>query len=85
MRIIKLSAILLATGALAASFASSGAMAQSSSSYPWCLMSGPAQSCYYTSMAQCMASKRGNIDFCEPNNTYAGNAASRSSQSRMSQ
>jgi hypothetical protein len=48
------------------------AFAQSSAAYPYCLMTGPAQDCAYTSMAQCLASKRGNADFCEPNNWYAG-------------
>jgi Protein of unknown function (DUF3551) len=48
------------------------AFAQSSAAYPYCLMTGPAQSCAYTSMAQCLAAKRGNADFCEPNNWYSG-------------
>lgn len=48
------------------------AFAQSSAAYPYCLMTGPAQSCGYSSMAQCLASKRGNADFCEPNNWYTG-------------
>ena len=50
------------------------AFAQSSAAYPYCLMTGPAQSCAYNSMAQCLASKRGNADFCEPNNWYSGQA-----------
>ncbi|MFZ0606348.1 MAG: DUF3551 domain-containing protein [Xanthobacteraceae bacterium] len=50
------------------------AFAQSSAAYPYCLMTGPAQSCFYNSMAQCLASKRGNADFCEPNNWYSGQA-----------
>jgi hypothetical protein len=59
---------------LAAAFsASSAAMAQTgSSTYPYCLMTGPAQDCSYVSMGQCLASKRGNADFCEPNNWYSG-------------
>jgi hypothetical protein len=48
------------------------AFAQSSAAYPYCLMTGPAQDCTYNSMAQCQASKRGNADFCEPNNWYSG-------------
>ena len=48
------------------------AVAQSSAAYPYCLMTGPAQDCTYSSMAQCLASKRGNADFCEPNNWYSG-------------
>lgn len=50
------------------------AFAQSSAAYPYCLMTGPAQDCAYNSMAQCLASKRGNADFCEPNNWYSGRA-----------
>jgi uncharacterized protein DUF3551 len=66
---------------LTATFGSSTAFAQSSSAYPYCLMTGPAQDCSYTSMAQCQASKRGNADFCEPNNWYSGSSArSRPSQ-----
>jgi hypothetical protein len=49
-----------------------GAFADSSSAYPYCLMTGPAQDCSYNTMAQCLASKRGNADFCEPNNWYGG-------------
>jgi hypothetical protein len=63
--------IMLAT-VLTAVLGVSGAFAQSSSSYPYCLMTGPAQDCTYTSIAQCVASKRGNADFCEPNNWYSG-------------
>jgi ABC-type sugar transport system substrate-binding protein len=80
MRVIKLSATMVAAGLMAAAFGGASAQAQSTSSYAWCLMTGPAQSCYYTSMQQCMASRRGNVDFCEPNNTYAG-PASRSMRS----
>jgi hypothetical protein len=47
------------------------AFADSSSTYPYCLMTGPAQDCSYNTMAQCLASKRGNADFCEPNNWYS--------------
>ncbi len=49
-----------------------GALAQSSSAYPYCLLTDDAQECTYNSMAQCLASKRGNADFCEPNNWYSG-------------
>jgi hypothetical protein len=83
MRVKTMSAAMLVAGLIAVSFGGSSAQAQSTSSYPWCLMRGPGQSCYYTSMEQCMASRRGAVDFCEPNNTYTGNAASRSSRSRM--
>jgi hypothetical protein len=66
---------------LASAFAGSSAFAQSSASYAYCLFTGPAQECAYSSMAQCLAAKRGNADFCEPNNTFAGNR----SYSRMPQ
>jgi hypothetical protein len=55
---------------VAASCAASTAFAQSSG-YPYCLMTGSAEECAYTSVAQCQAAKRGNTDFCEPNNTYS--------------
>lgn len=78
MRAIILSASLLAAGVLAAtlagSFAGSRAYAQSSSSYAYCLLTDDAQECAYNSLAQCMASRRGTVDFCEPNNTYAPNS-----------
>ena len=54
----------------AAAFAGSSAWAQSDN-YPYCLMTGSAEECAFSSMAQCLASKNGNADFCEPNNTYA--------------
>jgi hypothetical protein len=63
---------IMAAMLLTAMFGGSSAFAQSSSAYPYCLMTGPAQDCTYTSMAQCLASKRGNADFCEPNNWYPG-------------
>src|SRR5215469_2025890 len=40
------------------------------------LMTESSQECAFTSMAQCLASKHGNVDFCEPNNTYIGNTRS---------
>ncbi len=55
---------------VAAACAASTAFAQSDN-YPYCLMTGSAEECAYASMAQCQASKNGNTDFCEPNNTYA--------------
>lgn len=70
---ITVSVNLLAAGLLSTTLSVSSASAQSSANYPWCLMTGPAQSCFYISMAQCMASRRGAGDFCEPNNTYVGN------------
>jgi hypothetical protein len=47
-----------------------------SSNYPWCLMTESSRECAFTSMAQCLASKHGNVDFCEPNNTFIGNTRS---------
>ena len=76
VRAITLSACLLAAGLFAATFAGSSASADWSSNYPWCLMTESSQECAFTSMAQCLASKHGNVDFCEPNNTYIGNTRS---------
>jgi hypothetical protein len=56
--------------------ASSGASGDWSSNYAWCLLTDSSQECAFTSMAQCLASKHGNADFCEPNNTYFGNTRS---------
>jgi hypothetical protein len=56
--------------------ASSGASSDWSSNYAWCLLTDSSQECAFTSMAQCLASKHGNVDFCEPNNTYIGNTRS---------
>src|ERR1700740_1838132 len=56
--------------------ASSGASADWSSNYAWCLLTDSSQECAFTSMAQCLASKHGNADFCEPNDTYIGNPRS---------
>jgi hypothetical protein len=56
--------------------ASSGVSADWSSNYAWCLLTDSSQECAFTSMAQCLASKHGNVDFCEPNNTYIGNTRS---------
>jgi Protein of unknown function (DUF3551) len=76
MRATFMSVSLGAAGILAAAFADSTSLAsaQSSSSYPFCLFTDEAQSCYYTSIAQCMASRRGAADFCQPNNTYVPNS-----------
>ena len=72
-----MTAVALTATVLTAMAGSSAAIAQSSAAYPYCLLTGPAQDCTYSSMAQCMASRRGNADFCEPNNWYPG-ASSRS-------
>src|SRR5260370_42684959 len=67
VRAITLSACLLAAGLLPATFAGSSASAHWSSNYAWCLMSEWSQECAFTSMAKCLASKHGNVDFCERN------------------
>lgn len=83
---VAISASLLAAGVLTGAFSAlsvSPVSAQSTTTgYPYCLMTGPDQECAYTSIAQCMAARRGNVDFCEPNNLYVGNTQ-RSSRSRM--
>ena len=71
---------LVAVVLFAATFVGSSALADWSSNYPWCLMTEGSQECAFTSMAQCLASKHGNVDFCEPNNTYTGNTRSHGSR-----
>jgi hypothetical protein len=39
-------------------------------------MTDSSQECAFTSMAQCLESKHGNADFCEPNDTYIRNPRS---------
>ena len=53
MRAITLAAL------VAAVFGVCDAFADLSSTYRYCLMTGPAQDCSYNTMAQCLASKRG--------------------------
>jgi hypothetical protein len=84
MRAITLSAYLLSAELFVATFAGSSAPADWSSNYAWCLMTESSQECAFTSMAQCLASKHGNVDFCEPNNTYIGNTRSFGSQKSSS-
>lgn len=72
MRVV-MPAVALAAGAAVAAFGAPIGLAQSSTSYPYCLMTEDAQDCSYYSIAQCQASKRGNTDFCMPNNTYPAN------------
>ncbi len=80
---VALSASLLAAGLLAATFGRSSAQAQSTTtSYRYCLLTDEAQVCAYNSVAQCMAARRGNADFCEPNNVYTGDTP-HASHSRM--
>ena len=63
------SAILFAAAA-AASGAPGATPAFAQSGYVhhnFCLLTGPARECAYETFAQCLAAKRGNADFCEPN------------------
>jgi hypothetical protein len=82
MRAITPLVCLIAAGLFAATFTSSSASADWSSNYAWCLLTDSSQECAFTSMAQCLASKHGNADFCEPNNTYIGNTRSFYSRAR---
>jgi hypothetical protein len=43
----------------------------------FCLLTGPARECAYQTFEQCLASKRGNADFCEPNGTPLNHAPGR--------
>jgi hypothetical protein len=69
---------ILAAILLAAAFTGPGAFAQSSSSYRYCLHTDDGLECAYNQIEQCMASRRGTTDFCQPNNTYSGPANLRS-------
>jgi hypothetical protein len=69
---------ILAATLLAAAFTGPGALAQSASSYRYCLLTDDGQECAYNNIEQCMASRRGTGDICQPNNTYSGPANSRS-------
>jgi hypothetical protein len=82
MRAITLSTRLVAAGLFVATFLGSNASADWSSNYAWCLITDSSQECAFTSMAQCLASKHGNADFCEPNNAYVGNRRSFGSRAR---
>jgi hypothetical protein len=74
------SAILFAAAAAAlGAFGATPASAQSGQSgdyvhHNFCLLTGPARECAYESMAQCLGSKRGNADFCEPNDAPINHA-----------
>jgi hypothetical protein len=62
------SAALLSSALFAAALSASSAQAQSGYvHHNFCLLTGPARECAYETFAQCEASKRGNADFCEPN------------------
>ena len=45
----------------------------------FCLLTGPARECAYQTMEQCLAAKRGNADFCEPNDAPLNHAPRRGS------
>ncbi len=73
------SAILFAAafGALGA-FGATPAAAQSGYvHHNFCLLTGPARECAYETMDQCMAAKRGNADFCEPNDAPLNHPSAR--------
>jgi hypothetical protein len=59
-------------GFVANAFAQSGYV-----HHNFCLFTGPGRECAYETMQQCLAAKRGNADFCEPNGTPLNHAAGR--------
>jgi hypothetical protein len=67
MRLIT-SAVLLSSALFGAAVSASSAQAQSGYvHHNFCLLTGPARECAYETFGQCLAAKRGNADFCEPN------------------
>ena len=57
-----------ALGAMGATLGATPAFAQAGYvHHNFCLLTGPARECAYETMDQCLAAKRGNADFCEPN------------------
>jgi hypothetical protein len=68
-----MTAAFFAATLLAATLPGSSAFAETVS-HPYCLLTGPDQECAFDSMAQCQASKHGNVDFCEPNSLYGQNS-----------
>jgi len=67
MRLIT-SAVLVSAALLGAGLSAATAQAQSGYvHHNFCLFTGPARECAYETFAQCLAAKRGNADFCEPN------------------
>jgi hypothetical protein len=67
MRLVA-SAVLVSSVLLGGAFGVSNVQAQSGYvHHNFCLLTGPARECAYQTMEQCLASKRGNADFCEPN------------------
>jgi Protein of unknown function (DUF3551) len=67
MRLIAF-AIFVSSALLAGALSASSAQAQSGYvHHNFCLLTGPARECAYETFGQCLAAKRGNADFCEPN------------------
>ena len=67
MRLVA-SAVLVSSVLLGGAFGVSNAQAQSGYvHHNFCLLTGPGRECAYQTMEQCLAAKRGNADFCEPN------------------
>jgi hypothetical protein len=65
-------------GVLGSSFGAAPAFAQSGYvHHNFCLLTGPARECAYQTFEQCLAAKRGNADFCEPNGAPLNHAPSR--------
>jgi len=68
MRYIYIMSAALLSVAFDGAFGASSAVAQSGYvHHNFCLLTGPARECAYQTMEQCLAAKRGNADFCEPN------------------
>jgi len=67
-----------ALGAMGATPGTTPALAQSGYvHHNFCLLTGPARECAYETMDQCLAAKRGNADFCEPNGAPLNHGAAR--------
>lgn len=71
-------AALGASNAMVSNALVSNAFAQSDYvHHNFCLLTGPARECAYRTFEQCLAAKRGNADFCEPNGTPLNHAPAR--------
>jgi hypothetical protein len=69
MRTIMTVTFLAAVLAAPSAFAQAGSPGPAAVNKPICRISGSAEKeCLYDTMEQCEASKRGNTDFCQPNN-----------------
>ncbi len=65
---IFVTSVLLGGAFVASSAFISNAFAQSGYvHHNFCLLTGPARECAYQTFEQCLAGRRGNADFCEPN------------------